>query len=92
MANLANMFAVLDLDGEDDRKEVEQPTSSKQEATAAARKLGKGALFLSLPHRMDWDCVLLLVRGMRFALLIAKFNCECAPTPGTKCSRVTIMC
>uniref|UniRef100_A0A453BRR5 Exonuclease domain-containing protein n=5 Tax=Triticinae TaxID=1648030 RepID=A0A453BRR5_AEGTS len=44
MANLANMFAVLDLDGEDDRKEVEQPTSSKPEAaaTAAARKPDSG--------------------------------------------------
>ncbi|KQJ81859.1 oligoribonuclease [Brachypodium distachyon] len=42
MTNLANMFAVLDLDAEDDREEAEeQPISSKLEA-AAARELDSG--------------------------------------------------
>ncbi|OEL19730.1 Oligoribonuclease, partial [Dichanthelium oligosanthes] len=38
MSKLANMFAVLNLDAEDDREEVEKPTSSKAEADAAPRK------------------------------------------------------
>lgn len=43
MANLANMFAALDLDADDDGEEVEQPTSSNPVvAAAAARKLDGG--------------------------------------------------
>ncbi|KAF0890564.1 hypothetical protein E2562_003776 [Oryza meyeriana var. granulata] len=34
MSKLANMFALLNLDAEDDREEVEEPTSRKTEATA----------------------------------------------------------
>jgi len=46
MSNLANMFAVLNLDAEDDREEVEKPGPSKAEAAAAvAPKPGKRALF-----------------------------------------------
>jgi hypothetical protein len=47
MADLANMFAALDLDDEGDGEELEQPTSSKPAAAAAAaKKIGKSALFL----------------------------------------------
>nr|CAB3486638.1 unnamed protein product [Digitaria exilis] len=38
MSKLANMFAVLNLDAEDDREEVEKPTSSKAEADTASKK------------------------------------------------------
>ncbi|CAL5033122.1 unnamed protein product [Urochloa decumbens] len=38
MSKLANMFAVLNLDADDDREEVEKPTSSKAEADAAPKK------------------------------------------------------
>ncbi|VAH31334.1 unnamed protein product [Triticum turgidum subsp. durum] len=57
MANLANMFAVLDLDGEDDRKEVEQPTSSKPEAAAAAapRKPDSGMMNNKMIVNYDGD-------------------------------------
>ncbi|KAM3386249.1 hypothetical protein ACQJBY_009711 [Aegilops geniculata] len=56
MANLANMFAVLDLDGEDDRKEVEQPTSSKPEAAAAAsRKPDSGMVNNKMIVNYDGD-------------------------------------
>ena len=44
MSKLANMFAVLNLDAEDDREEAEKPASSKAEADAAHRKPGKSAL------------------------------------------------
>jgi oligoribonuclease len=44
MSKLANMFAVLNLDAEDDREEAEKPTSSKPKAAAAPRKPGKIAL------------------------------------------------
>ncbi|TKW03586.1 hypothetical protein SEVIR_7G051200v4 [Setaria viridis] len=43
MSNLANMFAVLNLDAEDDREEAEKPTSSKPEADAAPRKPEKSS-------------------------------------------------
>lgn len=57
MSNLANMFAVLDLDGEDDRKEVEQPTSSKPEAAAAAapRKPDSGMMNNKMIVNYDGD-------------------------------------
>uniref|UniRef100_A0ACD5ZCL2 Uncharacterized protein n=2 Tax=Avena sativa TaxID=4498 RepID=A0ACD5ZCL2_AVESA len=42
MTNLANMFAALDLDADDDGEEVEQPTSSKPVAAVVARKLDGG--------------------------------------------------
>jgi hypothetical protein len=57
MANLANMFAALDLDDEGDGEEVEQLTSSKPAAAAAARKIGKSAPFLLFPPRMNWESV-----------------------------------
>ncbi|CAN6234548.1 unnamed protein product [Urochloa humidicola] len=38
MSKLANMFAVLNLDANDDREEVERPKSSKAEADAAPKK------------------------------------------------------
>uniref|UniRef100_A0A0A9G4Z9 Exonuclease domain-containing protein n=1 Tax=Arundo donax TaxID=35708 RepID=A0A0A9G4Z9_ARUDO len=41
MSKLANMFAVLNLDAEDDRGEVENPASSKTEADAAAAAITK---------------------------------------------------
>lgn len=47
MSKLANMFAVLNLDAEDDREEVEKPTSSKAEADTASKKPGKSASPLS---------------------------------------------
>jgi oligoribonuclease len=50
MSKLANMFAVLNLDAEDDREEAEEPASSKSEADAAPRKPGKSALS-SFPAR-----------------------------------------
>ncbi|KAL6660433.1 hypothetical protein ACP70R_001979 [Stipagrostis hirtigluma subsp. patula] len=40
MSKLANMFAVLNLDAEDDRDEVEKPASSNTEADATTAKLG----------------------------------------------------
>lgn len=43
MSKLANMFAVLSLDAEDDGEEVEKPTSSKAQADTAPRKHGKSA-------------------------------------------------
>ncbi|XP_062184838.1 oligoribonuclease-like isoform X2 [Phragmites australis] len=43
MSKLANMFAVLNLDAEDDRVEVEELTSSKTEADAATRKPERGS-------------------------------------------------
>ncbi|CAM0904999.1 unnamed protein product [Alopecurus aequalis] len=39
MANLANMFAALDLDDEGDEEEMEQPTSSKPAAAVGAKKI-----------------------------------------------------
>jgi hypothetical protein len=56
MADLANMFAALDLDDEGDGEELEQPTSSKPAtaaAAAAAKKIGKSPLFLSFPPMMN---------------------------------------
>ncbi|KAL6851464.1 hypothetical protein ACP4OV_020397 [Aristida adscensionis] len=41
MSKLANMFAVLNLDAEDDREEAEKPASSKAEAEAATSKNDK---------------------------------------------------
>ncbi|GJN27890.1 hypothetical protein PR202_gb15952 [Eleusine coracana subsp. coracana] len=38
MSSLANMFAVLDLDAEDDREEVEKPTPSNTEAAEVTPK------------------------------------------------------
>jgi oligoribonuclease len=43
MSKLANMFAVLNLDAEDDREEAEEPASSKSEADAAPRKPEKSS-------------------------------------------------
>ncbi|KAG2565447.1 oligoribonuclease-like isoform X1 [Panicum virgatum] len=43
MSKLANMFAVLNLDAEDDREEAEKPASSKAEADAAHRKPEKSS-------------------------------------------------
>lgn len=44
MADLANMFAALDLDDEGDGEELEQPTSSKPAAAAAAAKKIDGGM------------------------------------------------
>ncbi|CAL5028329.1 unnamed protein product [Urochloa decumbens] len=41
MSKLTNMFAVLNLDADDDREEVEKPTSSKAEAAPASKKPDK---------------------------------------------------
>ncbi|KAM0859688.1 hypothetical protein ACQ4PT_047053 [Festuca glaucescens] len=42
MADLANMFASLDLDDEGDGEELEQPSSSKPAAAAATKKIDGG--------------------------------------------------
>jgi hypothetical protein len=57
MSKLANMFAVLNLDAEDDREEVEKPTSSKPKAAPAPRKPGK----IALPPLPDRGCYGLMV-------------------------------
>jgi oligoribonuclease len=44
VSNLANMFAVLNLDAEDDREEVKKPAPSKTEAAVVALNPGKSAL------------------------------------------------
>ncbi|XP_040379664.1 oligoribonuclease-like [Oryza brachyantha] len=44
MSKLANMFAVLDLDADDDREEVEEPTSSSKTEAAANTETGKSRL------------------------------------------------
>jgi hypothetical protein len=52
MSNLANMFAVLNLDVENDREEVKKPAHSKTEAAGVAPNPGKSAL-PTFPHLVD---------------------------------------
>ncbi|TVU13500.1 hypothetical protein EJB05_40559, partial [Eragrostis curvula] len=55
MSNLVNMFAVLNLDAEDDREEGEKPAPSKAEAAEVAPKLERGSQNKSMIVNYDGD-------------------------------------